>query len=89
MTTQPVALPDGEIFAASDRMILVDQFESVAAAGFVLGKEGTELAIHITFTGKLNRRDERDDVTIALSPLDTLQLVEQLTATLELLRKQQ
>lgn len=63
-------LPDGETFMASDRIILLEQFESAAVIGAQLGKAGTEAQIHMTFIGRLNRSDEADNVTIAISPED-------------------
>jgi hypothetical protein len=66
MTTH-VPLPDGEMFAVSDRTILVDSVETVAAAGFVIGEEGSTLQLHLTATGRRPRTQEPVDVTLVFS----------------------
>jgi hypothetical protein len=78
-------LPDGETFMASDRLILLEQFESAAILGAQLGKPGTEAQIHMTFIGRLNRSEETDNVTIAISPEDVPGLINTIATSLNAL----
>jgi hypothetical protein len=83
-------LPDGDSFAASDRLILVDQMEAVSAANVTIGGEATpQLAVHVTIAGKRNNSTVRDDVTFALSPIDALGLVNILLHNLEVITDHQ
>jgi len=81
----PVELPDGEMFMVSDRLMLVQSMESILANGFFLGRAGAELAVHITFQGRINKSTEQSDVTVALSPVDAYELVNMILTGLELL----
>ncbi len=75
----------GEMFMVSDRLMLVDHMESIGVDGMTIGREGHELAVYVTFSGRINKSTEQSDVTIAVSPRDALELVNMLLHTLEAL----
>lgn len=83
MATEPIPMPDGEIFIVSDRLMLVHEIETIATAGFLLGREGKELAIHLTARGRINHSTEQSDITLAFSPEGTVGLIEALLHSLE------
>ena len=87
MSLQPTPLPDGEIMMVSDRLMLVEGWDIASIAGFLLGREGTELAVHVTFKGRINKSDETADVTIALTPRGAYDLSGHLLDQIELLGK--
>jgi hypothetical protein len=73
----------GEMFMVSDRLMLVEQMESIGVDGLTIGREGREPAVHVTFSGRINKSVEQSDVTVALSPRDALELVNMLLHTLD------
>jgi len=79
----PNLLPDGQMFMASDRMILAEKIETMATKGFKIGDARPEYAIHATVTGRLNNSEEPADVTFAVSPQDAMALVDMIMTSVE------
>ena len=84
--TRRVEVNPGELFAVSDRVILVDKYESVLGMMSKLGTvENDRLAYLLTFEGKLNNKPRTGSVTVAMSPADVNELIGDLLNGLELL----
>lgn len=85
-----IEINPGEMFAVSDEVILVEEFESILG---LIGKLGTvdndRIAYMFTFKGKLNNRDEQGDVTIAFNPVDAFHLADAILKGIELLQSRQ
>lgn len=72
-------LPAGQMFAPGSDLILAEKYEASAVSGYALdGDGGEQLVVHCSFEGRRNRSTERAAVTVALSPLDALLLLDQL-----------
>ncbi len=82
-----VELNPGEPFLVADRMILVDEWESILGDVSKIGSAESRVAYLFTFTGKVNNRDERDQVTVALDVESAWSLVGQILHGLELLKE--
>jgi hypothetical protein len=78
----PTPLPDGELFLASDRLLLVDHIESAAVAGGSFTRPGYEAAVHVTVAGRINNTDERADLTFAIPPASAVALMDMLAHSL-------
>lgn len=76
----PSPLPAGQMFAPGSELLLADKYEASAVAGYALDSTGggEQLVVHCSFEGRRNRSTERAAVTVALSPLDALLLLDQL-----------
>lgn len=84
---QRIPMPDGEMFAVSDRTILVDEIETIAAAGITLGREDGTLQIHLTAVGRQPRTQAPQDVTLAFSIDGALQLLDAVLHSLEAVKR--
>ena len=79
-------LNPGELFLVADRMILVEEWESILGDVSKIGGGNSRAAYLFTFTGKVNNRDEQDQVTVAMDPESAWSLVGQILNGLELLK---
>ncbi len=79
-------LNPGELFLVADRMILVEEWESILADVSKIGGGNSRPAYLLTFTGKVNNRDEQDQVTVAMDLESAWSLVGQILDGLELLK---
>lgn len=81
-----VEVNPGEWFAVSNRVILVDERESILG---MLGKIGTvendRVGYLFTFVGRRNNTGTHDTVTVALSPEDAFELASDILDGLRLL----
>jgi hypothetical protein len=85
MTTTNQPLPNDLIFAGGPYPgVFVDAWQITPTTGLVVGTPGRQPAIIATITGRRNNSGgQPDDVTIALSPQDALQLLNDLLHSLE------
>lgn len=63
-----IASVQGDLYAFSDELLLVDEFSVLTIGGIQLGKPGVQPMIAVTLSGRYNRRDARKTVQIALEP---------------------
>ena len=80
-----IELSPGEVFMVADRTILVREYESVLANLSLIDGSNEQTAYLMTFTGRVNKTQDEDSVTISMSPEDTYVLVSDLLNGLELL----
>lgn len=84
-----IAINENEMFALSDKVILVREHESVIGWVSALGKtESDDLAYMFTFTGKLNNKDRQADVTVLMSIEDAFNLATTILDGVELLTRE-
>lgn len=76
-----------EMFYVSDRVILVDEYESILGDMFKFGAEGSQAGYIFSFKGKLNNKDERDEVTVVMPIRDAWNLFNDVLKGMELFRK--
>lgn len=82
-----IEINPGEFFMVADGMVLVDEYESVLGDVSKLGSADGRIAYLFTFSGKVNNRDERTTVTLAMPVQDAFKLAGQILDGLELLAK--
>lgn len=82
-----IELNPGELFLIADRTILVDEYESILGDVSKIGNSDSRVAYLFTFTGKVNNRDERDQVTVAMDLKAAWELVGDLLHGFELLKE--
>lgn len=82
-----IELSPGDYFLVADRTILVDKYTSVLAVASKIGGSKGEIAYLFTFEGKLNNKDERDTVTIAIPIEHILEMTDGMLCGLENLQK--
>ena len=64
----------GEIFAVSNKVILMEEYESVFVMGGKVGSKLDKLTYALTLTGKLNNQPKKADVTVLISPEDMINM---------------
>lgn len=82
-----IEMNPGELFMVADRMILVDEYESVLGDMFKIGSPEHQGAYIFTFSGKVNNRDDRDQVTVAMDLQSAWELVGHMLNGFELLKE--
>lgn len=82
-----VELNPGEMFFIADPTILVDEYESIIADVSKIGAPSQGPTYLLTFAGKLNNKDKRSTVTVALPVESAFELTQAILDGLELLMK--
>lgn len=73
--TREVDLTPGTVFLVGDDTLLMESYECLMVRPEVIGEEHPDPVVWaVTFTGKVNRRDERRSVTIMMKPEDAASL---------------
>lgn len=81
-----VEVNPGEMFAVSDKVILVREYESVLGmVGKLKTTDNDRVAYMFTFAGKLNNRNASADCTVMMSPEDAFELASDILNGLSLL----
>jgi len=68
--TRQIEIHPGQMFAASDKMILVRKYESFIGMSGILGAELDQACVMRTYQGKLNKKNRSGDVTLLMSVED-------------------
>ncbi len=76
-----------EMFYISDRVILVDEYESFLGDMFKFGSSKSQVGYIFTFKGKLNNKDERAEITVVMPIRDAWNLFNDVLKGIELLRE--
>lgn len=85
-----VEINPGEMFAVSDQVVLVEEYETIIGRTSKLGsQEEDQIAYMFTFKGKLNNQDAEGDFTVAMSPVDAFHLADAILKGIELLQSRQ
>lgn len=64
----------GEMFAVSNKVILMREFESLFGMSGKFGRKDNKLTYALTFRGKLNNQAKQADVTVLISPEDMVNM---------------
>lgn len=83
-----IEMNPGEWFMVAEPTILVREYETVLGDAYKIGAQTHHLACLMTFTGKVNNKDEEATTTVAMSPEDAFMFVGQILDGLELLKKE-
>ncbi|TKJ25254.1 hypothetical protein [Blastococcus sp. CCUG 61487] len=84
----PSALPAGEMAAVSTELLLADAVRADAFAGYSLADGGGEqLLVRLSFEGRRNLTDSREQVLVALEPASALELAMDIVSATDLLER--
>ena len=73
----------GEIFAVSDKVILMEEYEAVFRMAGMVGAKHDRLTYALTLSGRLNKQTKKADVTVLISPEDMVNMVTMMVGQVE------
>lgn len=76
----------GETFLIADHTMLVRETQSLLAKTSLIGDPDSQMSFLITYTGRINRTEDIESWTIAISPPDMLDFINTALDQLELLK---
>ncbi len=82
--SKEVEIQSGTWMAIADRMIHVDEYESILASMQKLDGRNKQIGFIFTFKGRINNSEDKDEVTLCLSPIDTMHLTGHILDQLEM-----